>query len=467
MRTVLLGSLVGLSMLGWWVSEAEGWFCRHRQQCAPCCIVQYIVVQQQGGESQSAHVDPKSHVIRALAILDDNSPDEDFKAAIVNDGGELYKLLHSLPPGVVETSQVLRGKNVNKDSILSAIRNMRVGPEDVLFVYYNGHGKQDKNREQGDSNKGHYFDLGLNTNDDEYQRVYRSDVVNAMNAHNCVLRVLITDTCAAAAVPTQQGSEIRNKTERFKPAQKYNAVVQRNVAIFEKLMLGSTGLVNINSCELGQKAFGGIFTPIFVHEMQEWDEAKEAEPTWASFFEVVKKKTEEKSKEAIGTHELGTVGEGDKKQEVQTPFSFNDLKADVQKWEEKPAENKTQNQESAQSAPVGPAPATLRVEVPASAKFYINDMPTTATAAVRTFKTPRLEPGSTYTYTVKAELPTDGGVAEVSRQVFVQAGKVTVIDFSDPNLFRPTTAAVQSAPESPPVALQTNRPSDNQQVADR
>jgi len=79
------------------------------------------------------------------------------------------------------------------------------------------------------------------------------------------------------------------------------------------------------------------------------------------------------------------------------------------------------------------APATIEVSLPADAKLTIDDAPTASTTASRSFRSPPLEPGKTFYYTLKAEVVRDGKTLTKEQRVQVRAGQATpvTIDFSD------------------------------------
>jgi uncharacterized protein (TIGR03000 family) len=79
----------------------------------------------------------------------------------------------------------------------------------------------------------------------------------------------------------------------------------------------------------------------------------------------------------------------------------------------------------------GAAPATLVVELPANAKLFIDDIPVKATAGVRTFDTPALEPGRPYYYMVRIERMRDDQPVSETRRIIVRAGQVARADFKD------------------------------------
>ena len=49
----------------------------------------------------------------------------------------------------------------------------------------------------------------------------------------------------------------------------------------------------------------------------------------------------------------------------------------------------------------------------------------------RTFQTPKLEPGRTYAYTLKAEVTRDGRTLSETRQVTLRAGKPVTVEFGE------------------------------------
>ena len=76
--------------------------------------------------------------------------------------------------------------------------------------------------------------------------------------------------------------------------------------------------------------------------------------------------------------------------------------------------------------------ATLVVSLPADATLTINGQATRATSAVRVFHSPSIQPGSDYSYTLKAEVTRDGKTESISRDVTVRAGEQTRVELSLP-----------------------------------
>jgi uncharacterized protein (TIGR03000 family) len=79
-------------------------------------------------------------------------------------------------------------------------------------------------------------------------------------------------------------------------------------------------------------------------------------------------------------------------------------------------------------------PATLVVQLPAEAKLTIEGHATQSTEAERSFVSPPLEPGKTYSYALKATIIRDEKPVQVDRTVFVRAGETTRVQMEFPSL---------------------------------
>lgn len=75
------------------------------------------------------------------------------------------------------------------------------------------------------------------------------------------------------------------------------------------------------------------------------------------------------------------------------------------------------------------APAEITVRLPAEARLFVDNRPCPLTSRVRTFTTPKLEPGRSFYYTLKAEVEQDGQTVVDSQRVVVQAGKKVEVTF--------------------------------------
>jgi uncharacterized protein (TIGR03000 family) len=84
-----------------------------------------------------------------------------------------------------------------------------------------------------------------------------------------------------------------------------------------------------------------------------------------------------------------------------------------------------------QPAP-GASPAAVEVHVPADAQVWFDDLQTRQSGDVRLFETPTLDSGKNGHYTVRARWTENGRDVELTRQVNVQAGRRTLVDFLRP-----------------------------------
>jgi len=81
-----------------------------------------------------------------------------------------------------------------------------------------------------------------------------------------------------------------------------------------------------------------------------------------------------------------------------------------------------------------PAPATVIVKIHPSARLTVDGSPTRSTSAVRTFETPDLAPGKTFSYSLTAEFQQGGKTVTVTKLVKVEAGRMVSVDLSKANV---------------------------------
>jgi uncharacterized protein (TIGR03000 family) len=73
--------------------------------------------------------------------------------------------------------------------------------------------------------------------------------------------------------------------------------------------------------------------------------------------------------------------------------------------------------------------ATVQVTVPADAEVWFGNHKTSQTGTLRQFESPPLTPGQTYTYDVTASWMSNGQPVTQTRQVQVQGGKRSLLNF--------------------------------------
>ena len=77
------------------------------------------------------------------------------------------------------------------------------------------------------------------------------------------------------------------------------------------------------------------------------------------------------------------------------------------------------------------SPARVRVKLPADADLFVDGVRVPLTSDVRSFQTPKLQPGRSYYYTLKADVVRDGRTVSASKRITVEAGREATVEFSD------------------------------------
>ena len=75
-------------------------------------------------------------------------------------------------------------------------------------------------------------------------------------------------------------------------------------------------------------------------------------------------------------------------------------------------------------------PANFEIRVPEGAELWFEGEKTSQTGSVRTFVSPAVQPGKTFTYTIRARwIGADGKPVDQKRDVKFQAGQRIGVDF--------------------------------------
>jgi uncharacterized protein (TIGR03000 family) len=82
------------------------------------------------------------------------------------------------------------------------------------------------------------------------------------------------------------------------------------------------------------------------------------------------------------------------------------------------------------STATAPNAATVVIKAANDVVVTVNDQVTTRRSTEETFRTPELEQGRTYSYTVKAEATRDGKKVSETKRVTVRAGQRSDVDFT-------------------------------------
>lgn len=102
----------------------------------------------------------------------------------------------------------------------------------------------------------------------------------------------------------------------------------------------------------------------------------------------------------------------------------------------------------------------LNVDVPATAKVYVNDTPTTSTGVSRQYVSRGLEAGKNYKFELRAEVVgADGKVAKETKLVTLTAGQKETVQFASLDTVRVQTAVTLNVPADAKVILAGNETS--------
>ena len=131
--------------------------------------------------------------------------------------------------------------------ILDWVKKVNPGSDDVIFVYFTGHGNRENNR----------WDDGTYLKLPGTDKIFRNDLVDAMKssgAWNCRLKILITDSCSGPGANTALLGTSSTSIDGEGPA-----------AVRRQLFVEHEGFLHIASASPGEVAFvnskeGGFFT---------------------------------------------------------------------------------------------------------------------------------------------------------------------------------------------------------------
>src|SRR5262249_41891116 len=158
-------------------------------------------------------------------------------------------------------------------------QRVNTGPSEPLLFYANCHGLTDPKR-------GHYLRLGT-------QRLFRSDLRDAMREKNPRLAVILTDVCAD--LTSEKLPHSRPMARKRKPPRP-----GRGRGVLRDLFFRQTGLVDVNAAKRGFSAWGASrrgnhFTRSLVrlleHPAKRFDRNRDGRVDWREFYDVLARDT--------------------------------------------------------------------------------------------------------------------------------------------------------------------------------
>lgn len=219
---------------------------------------------------------PAVTTLRALLLVADDYEDPEDNAIAQSVRVDLanvtnfLNLIERRKLARVETTLV-RGRDVTAKKALAALKAMPSGADDVLFVYFTGHGGMDE---------GVPF-LAMATGNG----LERQTLLSALDAKPARLRIMVADAC------TNEISE-PVRTRSFKRTKGAKPDEGRFDEIYRTLLYGYRGNLYATASSEGEYAWsddktGAVFTKFFIRDGLLMDPA----PSWNTVFETARWKT--------------------------------------------------------------------------------------------------------------------------------------------------------------------------------
>ncbi len=262
-----------------------------------------------------------AQTVHALLIIMDADPKIGRNVKI--DQKRMQQLLDAIHNDFseVETVTLLSSEGTaTRNRVLRWVQNINVAENDIVFIYYAGHGGMNPNRQTFLATEGKWL--------------FRSELVNAIKqvkSHR--LTLLITDCCSnlvqTKVEPTLQSSRsLTRLTER----------------VLRNLFLEHKGFFHVTAATEGQYGWsnnvtGGWFTRNFIEALDgNPDKDKDGFLTWKEVFETARENTEKTFRQTIFTSQqqadmkrLGITSQTPKAYSFPTPLGGANSKTEERK----------------------------------------------------------------------------------------------------------------------------------------
>jgi hypothetical protein len=193
---------------------------------------------------------PREETTRRIAwvLIVGQTDDKDLGASIRVGIEKLESVFSNWVAGDRLRLRLVEGADCTAEGVAAAVRNLPVGVDDTLLVYYLGHGAFDPGVPESDPTQGHYLDLAGG-------RLTRETLRREIEARPGRLKILITDACnveGTVAVPEVPVAMVR-------------ILVIEGLSDLERLLFGVRGIVDVESASRGEYSWygedvGGWFT---------------------------------------------------------------------------------------------------------------------------------------------------------------------------------------------------------------
>ena len=225
-----------------------------------------------GGILIAPSAETQRPTVHALLIIMDS--DKSIGSAMKMDKQHVEELLTWVDRvyDVKKTVYLSSRYETRGNSILRWIRNVRPSNDDVVFVYYGGHGGMVSHD---------YQETFLNLTD---RKLFRYELADALGKVNCRLKMLITDACSNAPLP---------------PIASSYAVETVNKRHIKDLFGQHEGFLHLSAASEGQyawchKELGSFFTVVLMELISDLSDInRDGFVEWKEVFDLTETVTEE------------------------------------------------------------------------------------------------------------------------------------------------------------------------------
>ena len=218
----------------------------------------------------------EGQTVHALLIVMDDDPSVGQNVKV--DRKRIQHMLDSVQNELswdLERTDLLSSQDsATRTKVLEWIKNIRTNPNDVVFIYYAGHGGMNRNKETFLATEGQYL--------------YRKELVNALESIELPrLTCLITD-CCSSLVQSALDPTLQSSRSGARPAS----------AVLKNLFLEHKGFLHLTSATEGQYAWsnvvnGGWFTLSLINAMEaDPDGNRDRFLSWEEVFVKARENTE-------------------------------------------------------------------------------------------------------------------------------------------------------------------------------
>jgi len=248
------------------------------------------------------HAQEKLTMKAVLVICDDYVSAENNQIAdgVKRDKAIVQKFLDRIKArGIVNVeASVLDGKNASSTNFRTAMKNLKVGSNDLLFFYFSGHGGMEKGK------------TFLYFTDEE--AVSRDELVQLVQGKKARFSIMFTDACSSSIESVSAPKSLKGGFKKGMSDDAFDPV-------FKELLYNYRGFMHMSAAKEGQYATGtdtgGIFTIAMVNELLMFPPS----PDWNKLAAEAATRTDAKYKK-INQYSKGESGS---EQESQNPQVYS------------------------------------------------------------------------------------------------------------------------------------------------